>query len=123
MKQKGFVLIYAILITTVMLTASISLARIFLPKIKGINNSTNSTVAAFAADSMTELCLYQARKQLSPSPLSNPLMTNGSIVTVASLSASEVDVTSDCRALGNTTFKFRAKGVYRGVTRAFEISH
>jgi uncharacterized repeat protein (TIGR01451 family) len=122
MKEKGFIMIYAILITAVMITASLSLTRIFLPKIKGINNSTNSTIAVFAADSAAELCLYQSRKQLSPSPLSNPLMTNGAMVTIASLSASEVDVSSDCRALGNTTFTFRAKGTYRGVTRAFQVN-
>jgi uncharacterized repeat protein (TIGR01451 family) len=123
MKNKnGFVLIYTILIVSVMLTATLSLTRIFLPRIRATTDSISSTVAIFAADSATELCLYQARKQLMPVPLSNPLMTNGALVTIASLSAVEVDVSGDCRAMDNEEFTFRATAVYRGVTRAFQVN-
>lgn len=119
--QRGSIIIFSVLILTTMILISTSLLNIFLPKLKVVYNSGNSIVAVFVADSGVEKCLYEARHQTLPSPiLSNPL-TSGAFFAIASLSATEVPVTSDCRPLGTGSFRFRSVGSFRGINRALEV--
>jgi len=120
--QKGSIIIFALLFLTVILAVVLTLTAIFLPKLRSIQEAGNSTVAIFAADTAAELCLYEARMQpASAVPRSPPLLTNGAIFSIASLSASPVDITNDCRPLGPDFFKFRAIGTFNGVSRAIEV--
>ena len=120
--QRGSILIFSTLILAVILGISMALIAVFVPKLRLLRGAASSTVAIFAADSASELCLYEARKQAIPVPLASPLMTNAATFTVASLSAPEQDVTGDCRPLGVGTFKFRATGMYQGISRSLEVT-
>ena len=120
-KQRGSIIIFSVLILTVVTAATLTLTAIFVPKIRTVGETINSAVAIFAADSAAELCLYEARQQPS-SIVSRPLMTNGATFTIASLSASPLDITPDCTILGSGSFEFRAVGTYNGVSRALELS-
>ena len=107
---------------TVMLGIALALANLFIPKIRAIAEAGNSTRAIYAADSATEVCLYEARNNPpTPIPRLPPILTNGATFTIASLSASPVDVTNDCRPMG-LRFRFRALGSFGGVSRALEIA-
>jgi len=118
--QQGSIIIFSLLLLASILAIALTLASVFIPKVRSIAEAGNSTRAIYAADTATEVCLYEARNQPA-SAVARPLLTNGAIFTIASLSASPVDVSADCRPLGSTTFKFRALGTFNGVSRALEI--
>lgn len=117
--QRGSVIIFALLMMVVMLAVGLTLIGIFLPKVKSIAGTVNSTVALFAADSASEMCLYETRKNQTVSR-NGFILTQGESFTIASLSAQPVDVTGDCKVLGQK-FRFRAVGTFRGVSRALEV--
>lgn len=120
-KQRGSIIIFSVLILTVVTAATMTLTAIFVPKIRTVGETVNSAVAIFAADSAAEMCLYEARQQ--PTTLvTRPLMTNDSTFTIASISASPLDITTDCTILGSGSFGFRAVGTYNGVSRALELT-
>lgn len=119
--QRGSIIVFSVLILTVVTAATMTLTAIFVPKIRTVGEAVNSAVAIYAADSAAELCLYEARQQ--PALLATrPLMTNGATFTIASLSASPLDITPDCTILGSGSFEFRAVGTYNSVSRALELS-
>lgn len=128
-QQRGSIVVFAILMLAVVLASALGLARIFTPKIGLLNEAGQSLAAIYAADSATEFCLYEARKNAVPPVLPNPLLTNTATYTIASLSATEVVLTlvpsnplTDCRRLGTGSFSFRATGIYRNVSRSLEIN-
>src|SRR6185436_13309386 len=101
MKQQGSIIIFALILLIFMLTISRGLLDIFLPKLKTLQEATNSLRAFYAADSAAELCLYEARRQpagtpfprFTPVPPNPPYLTilyNGSMFNIASLSNSPV---------------------------------
>lgn len=114
-------ILYALLMIAAMMASTMALMRIYLPKLKSINEAVGSTVAILAADAASEACLYEARKQPA-SPLVRPILTNGATFKIASLSASPIDITNDCRPLGGTIFQFRATATFRGVARSLEVT-
>lgn len=119
--QCGSIIIFALLMLIVILTIAGALIDVFLPKIRIVTDAVRSTVAIFAADTGSEVCLYEARTQSPPIDRST-LLTNGATFSLASLSASLVDITNDCRPLGQESFRFRAVGTYGTVSRALEVS-
>ena len=119
--QRGSMILYALFMIAAMLASTMALMRIYLPKLKSINEAVSSTVAILAADAASEACLYEARKQPA-SPLTRPILTNGATFKIASLSAAPVDITNDCKPLSGSSFQFRATATFRGVTRALEVT-
>lgn len=104
-----------------MIGISLTLASIFIPKIRSIVETSNSTSAIYAADTGVEVCLYEARHNPA-APIPRPILTNGALFTIASISKPPVDRTNDCRPLGGSTFKIRVVGSFNNVSRALEVS-
>ncbi len=74
-KQRGSVLIFTVLMLGSILAISVTLAAIFLPKIRSITNAGSGSVGAiYAADSALEWCIYTNRGN---PPLPSPHMDNG----------------------------------------------
>jgi len=125
-KQKGSAIVFTILILAVIMTITLTLIRILVPKIRAVNESVKSVVAIYAADSATEVCLFESRRRTTI-PRTTPLLTNGALFTITSISHVNgspvvVNITSNCMPLGPATFSFQAIGEYQGVTRALQIS-
>ena len=144
-QQRGSVVIYSLIVSTVTLMVSLTLLSVFLPKIKSIRNAVDSVTAVYAADSAVETCIYEARTgAVGNNTLyrSSPGEWNlfegytgefGSIVpevsealaTITSLSftgSDTTDVTTGCSVLGTGNYKFKTTGTFRGVTRSIEIT-
>ena len=104
--QKGVVIIFTAIILGILISISIGLAAILVPKIRLITEVKNSVGALFAAESGLEWCLYNNRVNPSPTPLP-PVMSNGAtfVLTPADCSGSSL----------------KSVGTYRGVTRAFQV--
>jgi hypothetical protein len=102
-----------------MLAIGIALSGLFISKLKRVRAGENSMVAIYVADSAMEKCLYEARHPGSPQALVLPSGATFSIMGGALL---DTDVTADCSPLAGETYRFRATGTYRGVSRALEIS-
>lgn len=117
--QTGSVVIYAILVLGVILGITITLVQIFIPKIRIANNAVNSAVAIGTADSASELCLYEVRKNIT---ITRPIMQNGSTFSIKHVNAGEADISNNCAAIASTSFSFRAIGEYRNITRALEVT-
>lgn len=133
MKQKGSIIIFTLFLLAFIINIAMGLLNVFIPKLKTLQEASYSVRALYAADTAAELCLYEARTQPATAvPRTTPpgsppnygtILTNGSIFTISSLSASPVNVVNDCRPLGvGDTFKFRATGQYKGVARSLEVS-
>src|SRR5690348_9680540 len=106
-KERGSIIIFAVLLMGSILAISLTLAAIFLPKIRTATNAgSNSVKAVYAADSGLEWCIYTNRGKPA---LAEPAMTNG-----ASFSINP----SDCSVhpMDNTVV-----GTYDGVSRAFQV--
>ena len=115
--QKGSIIIYALLTMSVMLAAGLTLTELFVSKLRLAVQARNTMVALYAADSATELCLYEARQLVDEQPLT---FGEGATYRIADMGG--VDVTADCTALGSASFGFRATGLFRGVSRTLEIT-
>jgi len=98
---------------TSILSITLALTRIFIPRIRSITEATNSIGAAYAADSALEWCLYNNRER-SPT-LSQPTMSNGATYIIYNN-----NLPSTCP--GGETLNYRAVGTYRSISRSFEIS-
>ncbi len=118
-RQRGSILIYAMLTMSSMLAIGLTLNSLFLGKLKSAVAARDSVVALYAADSAAEKCLFEAR-QNSDQPAME--FANSATYTVVNLAAGTPDVTDNCATLGSTSFQFRATGTYRGVRRSLEIS-
>ncbi len=115
-KEKGSVLLYAMLTMTVMLAIGLTLSSLFISKFKAAAAQRNAVVALYAADSAVELCLYEARSGKDDPPL---VMDNGATFTIDSGAQKGI---TDCSTLGSASFNFRATGAYRGSKRTLDIS-
>lgn len=118
--QRGSVILYAMLSMSVMLAIGLTLNALFISKLHTASQERNSISALYAADSATELCLYEARgAAVEP----NPRLTLPTGVTFhITNTANQADVTGDCSVLGTSSFGFRATGTYLGVRRTLEIT-
>ena len=114
--QRGSVLLYAMLTMTSMLAIGLTLTSLFISKFKAATSQRDSLVALYAADSATEMCLYEARTNTVEPPV---VMANGAGFTIDSGAQKGI---TDCSALGSASFNFRATGTYRGVKRTLEVS-
>lgn len=121
--QRGSIIIFSVLMLTVILTAGVALAGVLIPKLRLTGLVTNATVALYAADSGSELCLYEIRKlEDTDPPIARPLMTNGSDFIIASRSNPELLVTDSCIGIVSGSFNFRVTGRFHGLSRSLELN-
>ena len=95
------------------LTMTLAITRIFIPRVRAITEASNSVGAVYAADSAIEWCIYSNRGK-TPS-LSQPIMGNSATYQIYNDGGP-----STCPS--GETLKHRAVGSYRGVSRSFEVS-
>jgi len=115
-KQEGSILIYSVLMLGVILTITLALGNILLPKLKTASNAISSTAAGYAADSALEWCLYTQRARLPAT--GQPTMANGA--TFAIYYPGSVNTLATC-ASTETPLNHRVVGSYRGVSRSFIV--
>lgn len=124
--ERGSIIVFSVLILTVILTVSLGLIAIFIPKLKSVAESVNSTTAIFAADSATELCIFEARRRVNynepTSTMNDATLDNGASFTIRDIAPPNAFIQSDCSALSSSSFSFRAIGSYRAISRALEIT-
>lgn len=112
-KSRGSIIIFTVLIVSSILAITLTLTRIFVPRVKSITEATDSIGAIYTADSAMEWCLYNNREKDPILP--QPVMGNSATYEIYS------DGTpSACP--GGETLNYRTVGTYRGVSRSFEIS-
>jgi hypothetical protein len=117
--EKGSVIIYAMLTMTVMLAIGLTLTSLFISKLRAAAATRNAMVALYAADSATEMCLYEARSGVNDQPL---VFDTGATITIATTDIGSPDISEDCSVIGSASFEFRATGNFRGSRRTLEIS-
>ena len=111
----------------IVLTVTLTLTNLFLPRLKTIRHAIHSIVALYAADSAMEMCLYEIRTGFNDtdSDLNEGHLgfyTDATFV-IASLSAPPVYVTNDCSVIPSSSyFNIRATATYKGTNRSFEVS-
>ena len=103
--QKGVIIIFTAILLGILVSISLGLAAIFVPKIRSINEVRNSVAAFFAAESGLEWCIYINQFAPSPTP-APPTMANWATFQLTP---------ADC---SGTTIK--SVGSYQGVTRALQ---
>ena len=113
-KELGSILIFAVLMLSVILTITLTLASIFVPKLRSISETANSVKAIYAADSAIEWCLYGNRYPLAPLP--SPTISDNASNKIYDAAGVEV---ANCSA---QPLNYRAVGSYGGVNRSFEVS-
>lgn len=102
--ERGSIIIFTVLMLGSMLTITLTLAAIFIPKIRSAADSGESSIGAiYAADSASEWCLYMNREK---SAVLQPTMSNGATYTITP---------SDCTLL---PLNHQVVGSYRGVSRS-----
>lgn len=111
--QKGSILIFSVLMLGVILTITLSLGNIFLPRLKTSGEAIDSVAAIYTADSALEWCLHEQRAK-SPS-VSAPTMSI--VATYVIYFGSGL---ASCTS-AETPLKHRVVGTYRGVTRSLDI--
>lgn len=114
--QKGSILIYSVLMMGVILTITLALGNILLPKLKTASNAVSSTAAVYAADSALEWCLYTQRGRLPAT--GQPTIANGA--TFAIYFPGSTNTLAAC-ASTETPVNHRVVGTYRGVSRSFIV--
>lgn len=112
-KQQGSILIFSVLMLGVILTITLGLANIFLPRLRASSDAIGSVSAIYAADSAVEWCLYTQRSK-SPA-LAQPILSNGATYTIM-FGAS----VASC-APTESPLNHSITGTYRDITRAFKI--
>ena len=100
----------------VILTITLALANIFLPKLRTATQAINSVAAAYAGDSALEWCLYTQRGKLPA--LSQPAMPYGATYIIYYPGSSNTLATC---ASTETPLNHRVVGTYKGVSRSFII--
>ncbi len=100
----------------VILTITLALANIFLPKLRTATQAVNSAAAGYAADSALEWCLYTQRGKLPAR--AQPTFTNGA--TYAVYYPGTANTLATC-APAETPLNHRVVGTYKGVSRSFII--
>lgn len=97
----------------VILTITLALGNIFLPRLKTSGDAINSTAAIYTADSALEWCLHEQRARL-PS-VSQPVMSNNATYVIYFGSGLASCIPAE------TPLNHRAVGTYRGVTRSLDM--
>jgi len=105
-KSAGSIILFSVLIMTVILTATLATISILIPKIRLSRDVANSVGAIFAADSVIEWCIYEARQGTT----NQPNMSNGATYNLTP---------STCPL--NEIFDNIAVGNFKGVSRAFSV--
>ncbi len=119
--QRGSILIFSILILAVVLSISLALASVFTARLRVIGEASSSTVAVYAADSASEMCLYEARKEFNDTgSLNGGILANGATFTIKNVANGQL-ITGNCSVLGSSSIRFDAIGSYTGIYRAFEV--
>lgn len=113
--QRGSILIYSVLMLGVILTITLALGNILLPKLRTATNEINSTAALYAGDGALEWCLYVNRKRPVPSATPLPTLSNGATSTIY------IGTTTNLATCYEATLNYRAVGNYRGISRSFII--
>lgn len=111
--ERGSILIFSVLMLGVILTITLSLGNIFLPRLKTSTEAINSVAAIYAADSALEWCLHEQRAR--PPSVSAPTMSNNATYTLYFGSA-----IASCTPAENP-LNHRVVGTYNGVTRSLEM--
>src|SRR3990167_6165382 len=111
--SKGSIIIFTVLIIASILSITLALTRIFIPRIRSITEATDSIRAVYAADSAMEWCLYTNRGKAPP--LAQPVMADGSTYQIYN-----GGIPSICP--DGETLNYRTVGTFRGVSRSFEVS-
>ncbi len=111
--QKGSIIIFAVLMLGVILTITLALANIFLPRLRTSTEAINSVASIYAADSALEWCLHEQRAK-SPS-VNTPTMSI--VATYVIYFGSGL---ASCTPI-ETPLNHRAVGTYRGVTRSLDL--
>ena len=111
--QKGSILIFSVLMLGVILTITLALGNIFLPRLRTSTEAINSVVAIYTADSAMEWCLHEQRAR--PPSVSAPVMSTGATYVVYFGSGLPTSAPAE------TPLNHRAVGTYRGVTRSLDI--
>jgi len=106
-EERGVALIFAMVITSLILSISFALSAIFIPKLKISTDVKDSTSALYAADSGLEWCLYVSRKAPGDQP-SDPVFASGASVTIEP---------ADC-----SSSPIKATGKFNKTYRALEVS-
>jgi len=111
--QQGSILIFSVLMLGVILTITLALANMFLPRLRTSTEAINSITAIYTADSALEWCLHEQRG-ISPS-VTAPIMSIPATYVIyfgaglASCATTEVPL------------NHRAVGTYNGVTRSLDV--
>ncbi len=119
-KQKGSILVFSVMIMTILLTISITLARVFIPKIRVATEAANSVSAIFAADTGIEWCLYTYR-HAEGLGYAKPTLTNDATNYYSVYKDSDIGELVTCGPEAATLPHFRSVGTYAGVSRSMEI--
>lgn len=117
MTQRGSILIFSVLLMGIIMSITLVLSNIFLPKIRVASEAVNSTIAAYAADSALERCIYFVRMPVAQRPgIPPPLaMSNGATVNVY---RGQTSTLANCY---EPILNHRAVGTYNNITRSFIV--
>ena len=116
--EKGSILIFSLLILTVIMTISLTLTQVFIPKMRVIGESVSSTSAVYAADSIMEWCLYGQRNDSGRPQVDRPIMENGATYDIY---RGDDNTPANC-TLTEVPLNYRAVGTYGGVSRSFQVT-
>jgi len=117
-KQRGSILVFSVMIMTILLTISITLAKVFIPKIHVATEAANSVAAIYTADTGIEWCLYTYRHDPN---YPKPTLSNSSINYYSVYKDSDIAELTTCGPEAATLPNFRSVGTYAGVSRSMEI--
>lgn len=117
LSEQGSILIYSILVLASILTISIALLNLFIPKFRIARESVNSIVAVFAADSALEWCIFSNRDD----PLTQPAVPSQPAISIVGVSYQIYRDSSVTTCPSGETLNYRAVGNYRGISRSLEI--
>lgn len=118
--QGGSIIIYTLLILFVVLTISLALMRLLVPKFRTVKESVYSTVSLYAADSGMEWCIFSNRTDPA-GPMTVPAQP-ASLNTIQSVTIQYYDSgNSPTVCPYNSAIGFRTVGTYRGISRSLEV--
>jgi len=106
MAQKGSIIVFSVLITAIIVTASFYIIGVIIPRIRLVREVSNSVSAIYAADSIIEWCFYEFRHGVTPLPN----MLNNATYNITP---------PGCPS--GVSLNHTAVGTFRGVSRAFEV--
>jgi hypothetical protein len=110
--NEGQALVISVLVVSFLLSITLTLSLLFLPKIRASSEIAKSSAALYAAESGLEWCLYVYRHGV----VAAPIMANSAAIINGNTEASFV--VSDCQTPNTSA---RAIGTYQGISRALEV--